>query len=120
MDPAILDPDAFDHLLEITGGELEFVEELIDTYLEDAVAQLGAMRTGAAAADVGAIVRPAHSLKSSSANVGAKALEALCRSLEADATSGAMEDPSGRVAEVAAAFERARAALVAEREARQA
>jgi HPt (histidine-containing phosphotransfer) domain-containing protein len=119
MDPAILDPDAFDHLLDITGGELEFVDELIDTYLEDAVAQLEAMRTAADAADIGAIVRPAHSLKSSSANVGAKALESLCRSLEADAGSGALPDATSRVAEAAAAFELARAALLAEREARQ-
>jgi HPt (histidine-containing phosphotransfer) domain-containing protein len=119
MDPAILDPDAFDHLLDITGGELEFVDELIDTYLEDGEAQLEAMRSAAAAGDIGSIVRPAHSLKSSSANVGAKALEALCRSLEADAGSGALPDAAGRVDEAAAAFELARGALLAEREARQ-
>jgi HPt (histidine-containing phosphotransfer) domain-containing protein len=119
MDSAILDPGAFDQLLDITGGELEFVDELIDTYIEDGEAQLGAMRIAAAAGDVGAIVRPAHSLKSSSANVGAKALETLCRSLEADAGSGALPDAAGRVAEAAAAFELARDALLAEREARQ-
>ena len=46
MTEPILDPAAFAHLLEITGGDLEFVDELVDTYLDDADAQLAAMRAG--------------------------------------------------------------------------
>ena len=42
--------------------------------------QLEAMRAAAAAGDVEALVRPVHSLKSSSANVGAAALTDACRS----------------------------------------
>jgi len=41
-----LDPAAFAHLLEITGGDLEFVDELIDTYLDDGLVQLEAMHLG--------------------------------------------------------------------------
>ena len=33
-EPAI-DAATFDHLLDITGGDLEFVDELVDTYLAD-------------------------------------------------------------------------------------
>jgi len=110
-----LDPDAFRHLLDITGGDLAFVDELIDTYLDDATVQLQAMRQAAAAGDVEAMIRPAHSLKSSSANVGATAVEEASRSLEADGRAGVIEDAVARVAACEVAFETAQTALLAER-----
>ena len=110
-----LDPEAFRHLLDITGGDLAFVDELIDTYIDDAAVQLEAMRTAAAADDADAMVRPAHSLKSSSQNVGATAVTEACRSLEADGRSGAVADAVARVAACEAAFEAAKAALLEER-----
>lgn len=115
MSHEALDAAAFAHLLEITGDDLEFVDELVDTYLEDAAAQLGAMRQAADAGDVRAMVRPAHSLKSSSANVGAMALAELCRALEAEAGSGTIVDGVGRVSACEQAFADARTALLAER-----
>ena len=118
MSHEILDRAAFAHLLEITGDDLEFVDELVDTYLEDATTQLEAMRRAAAAGDAGAVVRPAHSLKSSSANVGATALAELCRSLEAEAGSGAIADAVGRVSACEEALAAVRSALLAERAAR--
>ena len=66
-----LDAAALDRLLEITGDDVAFVDELIDTYLEDALVQLAAMDDAAATGDAAALVRPAHSLKSNSENVGA-------------------------------------------------
>jgi FOG: HPt domain len=118
MNPEILDTAAFAHLLEITGGDLEFVDELIDTYLEDAIVQLDAMRQAADAGDAAAMVRPAHSLKSNSANVGATALVELCRSLETDGRSGTVADATGRVRHCEQAFADARTALLGERAAR--
>jgi HPt (histidine-containing phosphotransfer) domain-containing protein len=111
----VLDPAAFERLLEITGGDLEFVDELIDTYLADTDVQLAAMRQAATDGDAAAMMRPAHSLKSSSENVGATTLIDACRSLEADAKAGAVPDAMGRVAACEAAFEAVRAALLAER-----
>jgi two-component system sensor histidine kinase/response regulator len=110
-----LDPEAFRHLLDITGGDLEFVDELIDTYLDDAVVQLEAMRQAAASGDVEAMVRPAHSLKSSSANVGAVAVTEACRSLEADGRAGTIDDAVARVTACESAFDAAKAALLEER-----
>ncbi len=118
MTEPILDPAAFSHLLEITGDDLEFVDELVDTYLDDAGTQLAAMRAAAAAGDIEALVRPVHSLKSSSANVGAAALADACRRLEADARSGSVPDVEARVAACADAFAAARDALLEERAAR--
>jgi len=118
MSHEVLDHAAFAHLLEITGDDLEFVDELVDTYLEDATAQLDAMRQAADTGDAAAMIRPAHSLKSSSTNVGAMALSELCRSLEADGRSGTVADGIGRVSACEHAFADAQAALLAERAAR--
>jgi HPt (histidine-containing phosphotransfer) domain-containing protein len=111
----VLDRDAIDRLLEITGGDAGFVDELIDTYLEDAETQLAALREAARAGDVASMERPAHSLKSSSATVGAMALAELCRSLEADARTGVVDDATGRVAACDRAFASARRELLAGR-----
>ena len=118
MSHDVLDHAAFAHLLEITGGDLEFVDELIDTFLDDATVQLDAMREAAHANDAAAMVRPAHSLKSNSANVGVTVLAELCRSLEADGRSGTVTDATGRVSACGQAFTEARTALLGERAAR--
>jgi len=110
-----LDPAAFAHLLEITGDDVEFVDELVDTFFDDAAGQLEAMRSAAAVGDADALVRPAHSLKSSSANVGATSLAEACRQLEADGRTGAVPDAVERVALCEQAYAAARAALLAER-----
>ena len=108
-----VDPAALDRLLEMTGGDPEFLDELIHTYLEDAVVQLEGMRAAADAGSAEDLVRPAHSLKGNSANVGAARLEELCRELEADARGGSVERATERVAAAGAEFERVRAELAA-------
>lgn len=115
MTPETLDPSALAHLREITGGDLGFVDELIDTFLDDATAQLDDMRQAASAGDAARMVRPAHSLKSTSANVGAMALAELCRSLEADGRSGTIVDATARVDACELAFAEVRTALLDER-----
>lgn len=52
-----LDPAGIERLLEITGGDVAFVEELIDTYIEDAAIQIDALRTAAAVGDLAGLVR---------------------------------------------------------------
>lgn len=103
-DPAI-DPAAFARLVEMTGGELDFVDELVDTYLEDGAAQVTALRAAAATGDIEGLVRPAHSLKSSSLNVGALGLGELGRQLEEAARTGAVPRPADWVERVAAGFD---------------
>jgi HPt (histidine-containing phosphotransfer) domain-containing protein len=113
-----LDPNAMTRLLEITGGDVAFVDELVDTFLEDATTQLDALRAAGAANDVAGVVRPAHSLKSNSDNVGATALADQCRSLEADARAGAVPGMAARIAAVETEFAAVRAALLETRAAR--
>ena len=106
-----LDPAALDNLLEITGGDPAFVDELIETYVADAEQQLAALRAAVASRDDEALMRPAHSLKSSSANVGATRLAELARTIEVDARAGAVPEAAERVAELAAEFTAVRYAL---------
>jgi HPt (histidine-containing phosphotransfer) domain-containing protein len=113
-----LDRAAMARLLEITGGDQRFVDELVDTFIEDATTQIDALRGAVTAGDTEAIVRPAHSLKSNAANVGATELGELARGLEADGRAGQVPDVAARIASVEAEFAAVRAALLAERAAR--
>jgi HPt (histidine-containing phosphotransfer) domain-containing protein len=113
MTGPVIDAGILDHLLAITGGDVEFLDELVDTYLEDGQAQVAALEAAVVANAIADLVRPAHTLKSSSANVGASRLADACRDLEAGARAGAVDDPQGRVAAIAAGFDEARDRLLA-------
>jgi HPt (histidine-containing phosphotransfer) domain-containing protein len=112
---AAIDQEAFARLLEITGGEIEFVDELVDTYLDDGAQTIELLRDAAARGAVEDLVRPAHSLKSSSVNVGALQLGELCRTLEEAARRGEVSHPAEWVERIATGFDDARRQLLAER-----
>ena len=116
--PGPIDAAAFANLLQMTGGDQEFVDELVDTYLGEGDRLVENLVVAAAAGRIEDIILPAHSLKSSSLNVGALALGELCRRLEEDARGGSVADPVGSAAEIRAAFDEARGALLDERERR--
>jgi HPt (histidine-containing phosphotransfer) domain-containing protein len=102
-DVAVLDEGVLGEVLETTGNDIGFVRELVETYLADTPAQLEAMTAAVEADDAASLVRPAHTLKSSSASVGAMRLAAAARELEMAGRSEAL-GPS-----VPAALEGARA-----------
>ncbi len=98
---------------ERLGATRDAMEEdfpsLVEAYLDSGAALLAELRAADGAA---AMLRPAHTLKSSSANLGAMTLSALAAALEADARRGSVPDPAERVAAIAAAFAPARTALL--------
>lgn len=102
--PAI-DAEAFARLSDITGDDAAFLAELVDTYLDDGATQVAALRAALTSGDSAELVRPAHTLKSSSASIGALGLAELCRTLEADARQGPVPDAAARVTAIAAAFD---------------
>lgn len=63
-------------------GEPDIVVELIDLYLEDARDKLVAIREAVARRDETSLRRAAHSLRGSSASLGARRVAALCGELE--------------------------------------
>lgn len=102
-------------LSQSIGDDPEFLRELVETYLDDASAQIASIRAGLAEGDVERVNRAAHTLKSSSASVGAMNLAEMCRALEAltqpvaiDATGLASPDlaVAVRVAAIADELER--------------
>jgi CheY-like chemotaxis protein/HPt (histidine-containing phosphotransfer) domain-containing protein len=84
---------------------------LVESYLEGTAALLDELRAGATRADANAMYRPAHTIKSSSANLGALHLTGLAAALEADAKHDSVPDAATRVAELAVEFERVNAAM---------
>jgi HPt (histidine-containing phosphotransfer) domain-containing protein len=103
-----IDHAVLDALLDVTGGDVEFVESLIATYVGDAPTLIAALRQAAAAGDVAAVVLPAHSLASTSITMGATSLGETCRALEHEARAGAVDDLAARVEAIATAFDAVR------------
>lgn len=95
----ILDQAVLDELRASVGGDESFIADLAATYLAEGPDHLDAMTAAAAAGDAAAIVRPAHTLKSSSASLGAMRLSHIAREIEFAGrngeTSGLAERVSG-------------------------
>jgi HPt (histidine-containing phosphotransfer) domain-containing protein len=107
----VLDLAAFDELFDSVGGDAEFLAELIDAYLADAPVQIEALQAAIAADDAEAAVRPAHTLKSSSASLAALSLAEHCRQLERSSTAGSLDGAAETLGTITAQFERVAAAL---------
>ena len=105
--PAI-DTEVVDDLREIMGAEFA---SLVHVFLDDAPRAITRLTASAAAGDIAAMAAPAHTLKSTSANLGAMALSAAARHIEQSARQNQLPDPVERVAVLEAEFNRARAEL---------
>jgi signal transduction histidine kinase/DNA-binding response OmpR family regulator/HPt (histidine-containing phosphotransfer) domain-containing protein len=105
---AALDTSVLDELAEVTGPGLA---SIIQVFLEDAPRLIGELETASTVPDLDAMRAAAHSLKSSSANMGALALSAAARRIELGAREQRLDRPAVAVALVIAEFARARVAL---------
>ena len=77
---ATIDQATFQELKQMSGGE--FINELIDAFLDDAPNMLNNMHIALDVNDVESFRRNAHSLKSNANTFGAIELAALARELE--------------------------------------
>jgi HPt (histidine-containing phosphotransfer) domain-containing protein len=110
--PQTLDLAVLSSLRELQEkGEPDIVEEIGGLFLEHAPQKLSAIRDAAEREDARGLQMAAHSLKSSSAYVGAMRLSALCRELEEMGRSGSVEGAAEKARDLAAEFLRAKAAL---------
>jgi HPt (histidine-containing phosphotransfer) domain-containing protein len=94
---ALLDTAVLADLRASIGDDEAFLRDLIETYVLEGTANLAALRDAAGAADAAAAIRPAHTLKSSSASIGALRLADLCREIEASAREERAEGLAERV-----------------------
>ena len=106
---AVLDGDVVRDLLEVMGDEFT---DLVRVYLEDTPKSIALLEKAASAADNQGLIAPAHSLKSTSANLGALSLSELAKRLEHGARSGDLGNEAPMlVAELAHTFVRVHAEL---------
>ena len=104
----MLDDAVLDELRAVLGDE---VDRIIQVYLEDAPRLVAQLEHAAAHNDPIALRVAAHTLKSSSANVGATTLSDAARRLEHGARDGTLAQPVETVAKLVAEYAQVRAAL---------
>jgi HPt (histidine-containing phosphotransfer) domain-containing protein len=112
-DARVLDAAVLDELRASVEGDSAFVVDLVEAYLADGARHVAEVAAAIEAVDAAAVVRPAHTLKSSSATVGAMRLAGIARELEMDGRAGTLEAASAgeRAAGVRTAWDEASTAL---------
>jgi HPt (histidine-containing phosphotransfer) domain-containing protein len=95
----------------------DFLVELIDVYLQDTPNRVTQLRQALDGGDRDSFVREAHTLKSSSANVGAMGLSALAKEMESAGRSGKIARVASEVTRFEEEFALVKAALQAVRSA---
>jgi HPt (histidine-containing phosphotransfer) domain-containing protein len=106
----VLAMDVVEELRAVMGQEYVV---LIKLFLEDAPSHIQKLEAAAASNNIEAMVAPAHTLKSSSANLGALALAAVAKRIEIGARSEALPRPTVAVVMLENEFKRAQVALTA-------
>src|SRR5438093_4262113 len=104
-DPAV-DQAVIAEVLESTGGDREFLGELIATYLDDVPRQLTALREAASSGSAEGVGRAAHALKGASASLGAGGFAERSRLLELAARAGRLDDAGDQIRDPEAEFQR--------------
>jgi len=95
-------------------GEPDILEEVGGLFLKHAPEKISAIEKAAANKDAKALQVAAHSLKSSSAYVGAMKLSAMSKELEMMGRSGVLDGASERSESLKAEFLRVKTALESE------
>ena len=106
--PPALANEVVDELRAVMGDEYL---SLVRLFLEDAPKHVRTLEAAASAGDMPAMVAPAHTLKSASANLGAMALSAAAKRIELGARQGVLPRPAVAVAVLESEFRRAALAL---------
>ncbi|MBM3128561.1 MAG: Hpt domain-containing protein [Chloroflexi bacterium] len=108
-----LDRNTLERLRFLQDGEHDYLGELIATYLESAPELLGALRAAIAGGSATATQKAAHTLKGSSASLGATTLAAHCHALELQARGGTLDGAAAQFQHIEGEYARVRQALEA-------
>ena len=108
-----IDADGFASLVEMIGPDMpEVVADILDTYREEANKLIQNIERSAVTANLDEMLLPVHSLKSSSASLGALILSSLCAELEQYLRGfGPVLDVDGYVKQIVAEYSRAQSEL---------
>jgi signal transduction histidine kinase/CheY-like chemotaxis protein/HPt (histidine-containing phosphotransfer) domain-containing protein len=105
----VLDVQILDELRAVLGDE---ADQIVRVFLEDAPRLVARLESAAVTPDYDELHEAAHTLKSSSANVGALALSEQARRIELGARTRSLDRPAVAVALLLADYARARSALL--------
>jgi CheY-like chemotaxis protein len=113
----VLDRQVLEQLSELqTDDKPDLLAQVINLYLDESPKLIQQLKQAASANDASEIVRTAHTLRSSSANVGAIALSRLCGDLEAATQVAATEEANSLLGKVETEYGCVQTALSAELE----
>ncbi|WP_028770617.1 hybrid sensor histidine kinase/response regulator [Silanimonas lenta] len=104
----VLDQEILAELKEVMGAEFD---NLVRMFLTDAKKYIDELEAAAADNALERMIAPAHTLKSSSANLGAMAVSAAAKRIEVGAREGVLPRPAVAVAVLEAEFQRASESL---------
>jgi signal transduction histidine kinase/DNA-binding response OmpR family regulator/HPt (histidine-containing phosphotransfer) domain-containing protein len=93
----LLDANVIAGLRDLGDATDDVLAEVIDLYVDDAPSRFEAMRTALSSNDGAALANAAHALKSSSANVGAMRVRALCEQIEQLGSTGGAAELLGKL-----------------------
>lgn len=108
----IIDPDAIENLRSLNPDDNdEFLREIVGIFLEDTPKRLSELEECLAKQDVRSFTRAAHSIKGSSANVGAAYLRSAAERLEHKSNAEGLSDVTAQISEVRERFAEAKTEL---------
>ncbi|MDQ1336873.1 MAG: hypothetical protein QG552_3823 [Thermodesulfobacteriota bacterium] len=105
--PSVVRPSPFNmtHLNDITGGDGEFRQELLELFFKDAREQLSSMTKAIEEGDATALEKAAHAVKGAANKLGAERFGELALRLEMKGTSGSLEGAQDMLIELEAEFQ---------------
>jgi len=111
-DDDIIEQQALDNIRALSPANGDaLLERVLQAFLHDTPAQLQAIRQAIVSDNAGQMRKAAHSLKSSSANVGAQALAQRCKDVEQLGRNNTTAGAAALLAEMERSFQAARQAL---------
>jgi histidine phosphotransfer protein HptB len=109
---SVIDPQAIENLRALNPGDNdEFLREIAGIFLEDTPQRIAELDQSLAAGDIPKFTRAAHSIKGSSANLGAVGLRAVAEKLEHQSRTEGLGNVTSLLVELRIAYDRAETEL---------
>lgn len=99
----MLDKEVLRELIEVMGEDFTV---LVQTYLQDAPKKLEQLEQVAKTGEIAGLIAPAHSLKSTSANLGAMRLSEMAKAIEHGSREGTLLQPVALVSQMHEEFKK--------------
>ena len=107
-DTPVIDLQAIEVLRSLNPDDNgEFLKEIVGIFLEDTPQRIAELDDSLAAADVAKFVRAAHSIKGSSANLGAMVLRGAAERLEHHSKQNGLSNTGPLIADLKLEYQRA-------------